>query len=286
MNRRHFLFLAGGALAAGPVRAAETVPAAIRPALQLYSLRAQFKEKGVPQTLDLVQSFGIREVELAGTYGLSPEAFRKELDQRGLKAIGGHFPYARWKNEPEAVAEEARALGLPYAGCAWADHRAPLDEAQARAIAAVFNRAGAALARNGIPFFYHFHGFEFQPWRNGETLADLIVQTTDPATVKFQLDTLWVVFPGQDPVRLLGKYPGRWDLMHLKDLKQGVATGALTGQTDVENDVALGTGQMDWPAILAAARRAGVKHYVIEDESSASVTQIPQSLKYLASRRW
>ncbi len=87
-------------------------------------------------------------------------------------------------------------------------------------------------------------------------------------------------------MRLLGKYPGRWDLMHLKDLKLGVATGSLTGQTDVENDVALGTGQMDWPAILAAARRAGVKHYVIEDESSASVTQIPQSLKYLASRRW
>jgi sugar phosphate isomerase/epimerase len=69
--------------------------------------------------------------------------------------------------------------------------------------------------------------------------------------------------------------------MHLKDLKKGIATGSLSGNTDVANDVTLGTGQMDWTAILAAARKAGVQHYFIEDESPTSQQQIPQSLTFL-----
>lgn len=274
------------ALAFSPQTQAQENKFTASPGLQLYSLRSSFKLKGVPRTLDAVKTFGIQNVELAGTYGLSAEAFKQELSSRGLKAVSAHFPYARWKTEPDAVAQEAKALGLEYAGCAWADHKAPMDEPQAREIAATFNQAGAALAKVGIKFFYHLHGFEFQPWKNGETLADLIIQETDPANVKFQMDILWVVFPGQDPVKLLEKYTGRWDLMHLKDLKKGVATGDLSGKTDVENDVTLGTGQMNWPAILAAAQKVGVKYYFIEDESSASESQIPNSVKFLSSVRW
>ena len=71
--------------------------------------------------------------------------------------------------------------------------------------------------------------------------------------------------------------------MHLKDLKKGVATGSLTGKTDVTNDVTLGTGQMNWPAILSAAKKAGVKYYFIEDESPSVVEQVPQTLKFLES---
>ena len=74
--------------------------------------------------------------------------------------------------------------------------------------------------------------------------------------------------------------------MHLKDLKHGVATGNLTGKTDVENDVTLGTGQMDWPAILKTAQKVGVKYYFIEDESSRSENQIPDSLKFLSQVSW
>ena len=109
---------------------------------------------------------------------------------------------------------------------------------------------------------------------------------THPRQVAYQMDVLWVVFPGQDPVKLLEKYKGRWALMHLKDLKKGVATGSLSGNTDVANDVALGTGQMNWPSILEAAKKAGVKHYFIEDESPTSVDQIPRSKKYLETLKW
>ncbi|MEY2882087.1 MAG: hypothetical protein RLZZ15_4467 [Verrucomicrobiota bacterium] len=249
--------------------------------LQLYSLRAQFTANGVPKTLDTVKGFGVRYAELAGTYGLKPEQLTALLAERGIKAVSGHFPYKRFKEEPEAVAAEAKALGLEFAGCAWADHKAPLDEKQAREIVAVFNKAGAVLAAQGLKFFYHCHGFEFQPHAGG-TLMDLLIKETDPKLVSFEMDILWVVFPGHDPAKLLAQYPGRWKLIHLKDLKKGVATGFLTGKTDVANDVALGTGQMNWPAILAAAKKAGVKYYFIEDESPVSEAQIPESLKYLS----
>lgn len=248
--------------------------------LQLYSLRSQFKLRGVPWTLDRVKEFGIKEVELAGTYDLTPEQFKAELEQRGLKAVSSHFPYARYKNDLDNVVKEAKTLGLKYAGCAWIDHKDSFDEAECRDAIAVFNKAGEALAKEGITMFYHAHGFEFEPYGDG-TLLDLFLKETKPEFVSMQMDILWIIFPGQDPVKLLEKYSGRWKLMHLKDLKKGVATGFLTGKTDVENDVVLGTGQMDWTSIFAAARKNGVKHYFIEDESSTSLEQIPQSLKFL-----
>ena len=257
--------------------AADTTNAA---GLQLYSLRSQFKLRGVPWTLDRVKEFGIKEVELAGTYDLTPEQFKAELEQRGLKALSSHFPYARYKNDLDNVVKEAKTLGLKYAGCAWIDHKDSFDEAECRDAIAVFNKAGEALAKEGITMFYHAHGFEFEPYGDG-TLLDLFLRETKPEFVSMQMDILWIVFPGQNPVKLLEKYSGRWKLMHLKDLKKGVATGFLTGKTDVANDVTLGTGQMDWKAIFAAARKEGVQHYFIEDESPTSLEQIPNSLTFL-----
>lgn len=248
--------------------------------LQLYSLRSQFKLRGVPWTLDRVKDFGIKEVELAGTYNLSPEEFKAELELRDLKAVSCHFPYARYKSDLANVVKDAKTLGLKFAGCAWIDHKDSFDEAECRDAIAVFNKAGEVLAKEGITLFYHAHGFEFEKFGDG-TLFDLFMKETKPEFVSVQMDVLWIVFPGQDPVKLLDQYSGRWKLMHLKDLKKGVATGFLTGKTDVANDVVLGTGQMNWDAIFAAARKNGIQHYFIEDESPTSMEQIPESLKFL-----
>lgn len=253
--------------------------------LQLYSLRSQFKLRGVPWTLDRVKSFGITEVELAGTYDLTAEQFKKELDQRGLIPVSGHFPYGRYKNDLEKVVAEAKTLGLKYAGCAWIDHKDSFDEAECQDAIATFNKAGEALAAAGITFFYHCHGYEFEKHAQG-TLMDALITGTKPEFVSYEMDVLWVVFPGQDPAALLEKYPNRWKLMHLKDLKKGVATGSLSGGTDVKNDVTLGTGQMNWPSIFAAAQKVGVKHYFIEDESPTSEEQIPASLSFLKGLKW
>jgi sugar phosphate isomerase/epimerase len=247
--------------------------------LQLYSLREQFK-KSVPGTLDEVKSFGIRYVELAGTYDMEPQKFKGELSQRGIEAVSGHFGFERYRDEPEKVAKEAEALGLKYSGCAWIPHQGDFDEKTCHEAAAVFNHAGEVLAKHGIKFFYHTHGYEFQKHGDG-TLFDLLMKETKPELVSYQMDIFWIVHPGQDPVKLLEKYSGRWLLMHLKDMRKGTPTGLLTGSSPVTNDVALGTGQLDMPAILKAAQKVGVKWYFIEDESPTSEQQIPVSLKFL-----
>ena len=248
--------------------------------LQLYSLREQFA-RDVPGTLDQVRDFGIKYVETHSTYGLTPEKFRADLDSRGLRAVAGHFSYERCRDDIEGVAREAKILGLQYAGCAWIPHKDPFDEKTCREAIAVFNRAGEALAKHGLKFFYHTHGYEFLPYRNG-TLFDLMMTETKPEFVHFEMDVFWVVHPGHDPVKLLEKYGSRFELMHVKDMKRGTPTGLFTGHADVTSNVELGTGVIDWAAVFRAARKASVKWYFIEDESPASVQQIPRSLSYLA----
>jgi len=247
--------------------------------LQLYSLREQFA-RDVPATLDQVRGFGIKYVELAGTYGVTPEKFKQELDARELKAISGHFPFEECRDHIEAVARDAKTLGLEYVGCAWIPHQDPFDEKGCREAAAIFNRAGEALAKHGLKFFYHTHGFEFLPYGNG-TLFDLLMAETRAEFVRYEMDVFWIAHPGQDAVKLFAKYGSRFELMHVKDMKKGTPTGLFTGHSDVTNNVALGTGVIDWSAIFKAAQKAGVKWYFIEDESPTSVEQIPQSLRYL-----
>lgn len=251
--------------------------------LQLYSLRDMMKSQGPAVTLDKTKSFGFKYVEVADLGGLSQAEFKAQLEQRGLVPIGRHYPYEQLRDDIGAVIRDAKALGLPYAGCAWISHKAPFDEKQCREAAGVFNRAGAALAKEGIKFYYHNHGYEFRPHGQG-TLFDLLVAETDPKTVFFQMDVLWTFLPGQDPAKLLEKYPDRWILVHLKDLKKGVPLGNMSGGTDLTNDVALGSGQVDWPAFFRAAKKIGIKYYFIEDESPTVVDQIPQSLRFLRSQ--
>ena len=273
-----------GLLLLNSLAAAEAGSFKADPGLQLYSLRDDFK-KDVPGTLKKVQSFGIRLVELAGTYELPPAKFKEMLTAHGLQPVSAHFGYERFRDDPEGVAREAKVLGVQYAGCAWITHNGTFDEKQCRGAAQVFNRAGAVLAKQGLKFFYHTHGYEFQPHASG-TLFDLLMAETKPENVSYEMDVFWVVHPGQDPVKLLSKYGKRFELMHVKDMKKGVKTGDLSGKSDVSNDVTLGTGQMNWPAILQAAEKAGVKYYFIEDESPTSAQQIPQSLTFLKQVKW
>jgi sugar phosphate isomerase/epimerase len=252
--------------------------------LQLYSLRAQIP-KDVDGTLAEVHAWGVKYVELAGTYGMTPEQFKAKLTDHGLDAVSGHFSFEQWSQDPEAVLLQARDLGLVEVGCAWIPHSGNFDEATCRHAAEVFNRAGKLAAKHHMHFFYHTHGYEFQPYHHG-TLFDLLMEATNPEQVKFEMDIFWIAHAGQDPVHLLWKYPFRWELMHLKDMRKGTPTGLLTGSSDVRNDVTLGQGILNLPAILSAARQAGVKWYFIEDESPSSEEQIPQSLVYLRDLRY
>jgi sugar phosphate isomerase/epimerase len=253
--------------------------------LQLYSLREASKTD-VPGTLDKVKAFGFVEVETANTYGMPPEKLRAMLTERGLKPVSGHFQYDALKKDVNAAIADAKALGLQYVACPWIPHTiGSFGEADVKRAAADFNAWGEAFKKAGVTFAYHPHGYEFRPVTEGssETLFDLLVKETNPEFVGFEMDVFWVTQPGQDAAKLLAKYPNRWVLMHLKDIRKGAVTGIYTGKAPLTDDVPLGTGMVDWPSVLSAAAKVGVKHYFIEDESPTVEAAIPQSLKYLES---
>jgi sugar phosphate isomerase/epimerase len=256
-----------------------TFPGAV--GLQLYSLRDIFATN-VGLGLQFARNFGFSEVELAGTYGLSPARFREMLSRFELKPISSLLDFNAFVTDLDSVISDAKALGLQFVGTAGIPHEGAFTEADAQKAAAVFNRAGEALAKAGLKFVYHNHGFEFVPHGDG-TLFDLLIQSTKPEFVSFEMDIFWTIHPGQDPIKLLRKYPNRWALMHIKDMRKGTRTGLLTGSEDVRNDVTLGSGQIDLVGALQEASRAGVKHFFIEDESPVALEQIPQSIRYLES---
>jgi len=252
--------------------------------LQLYSLRDSFKTN-VPATLDKIKAMGFVEIEGGGDYGLGVEKFKTLLQERGLKLVSAGFGYKNMKDDISSAVKRAQAFGVKYAMCAWIPHQesAGFTEADTRRAAADFNTWGAAFTAAGITFAYHPHGYEFQPLKDGggRTHFDLLMEETKPEFVSFEMDVFWVTHPGQDPAKLLAKYPNRWSLMHLKDLRRGAATGIHTGKAPPTDDVPLGSGQVNWPAVLKQAAAAGVKHYFIEDESTDPLESLPVSVKYL-----
>jgi sugar phosphate isomerase/epimerase len=252
--------------------------------LQLYSLRETFA-RNVGLGLQTARGFGFREVELAGTYGLAPADLRGRLDRAGLRAVSMLVDYDELATGIDRVIADARALGVSYVGTAWIPHEGAFDAAAAGRAAADLDRFGARLANAGLRFVYHNHGYEFAPDGDG-TLFDRLVERTDPSHVSFEMDVFWVVHPGQDPVALLKRYPGRFALLHVKDMRKGTPTGKLTGSEDVRSDVALGSGQIDLAATLEAAQAAGVSHFFIEDESPDVLSQLPRSLRWLESLAW
>lgn len=247
--------------------------------LQAYTFRGSWPN-GIEATLDTIKSLGVTEMEGGPIKGMATEELRKQLDKRGIKMVSIGADYNELAKSADETIKNAKILGAKYVMVAWIPHDSKgFSLENAKKAVADFNKAGKTLKENGITLTYHNHGYEFVPYEDG-TLFDYIVKNTNPEYVSFEMDLLWTAFPGQDPAALLNKYGKRWKLMHLKDLKKGVV-GNLSGGTPTTNDVALGTGSIDIPAVLKAAKKVGIEHYFIEDESPSYLKQIPVTIAYI-----
>ncbi len=252
------------------------------PGMVSYTYRNQFAQD-VPGTLDILKGLGITDIEFSSLFKQTPEDLRKMCDARGLKCSSYGVSYEDLVNKTDEVGKVALTLGAKYVRVSSIPHKGAFTLDNAKQAVADFNKSGKLLKdKYGLTFIYHNHGFEYEPYEDG-TLYDYLLKNTDPKYVGMELDILWAFLPGQDPAQLLAKYGNRYKALHMKDLKKGVERGSLSGSTPKDNDVILGTGQIDIPAVIKAARKAGVKHYYIEDESSSALTQVPESIKYLNS---
>jgi sugar phosphate isomerase/epimerase len=246
-----------------------------------YTYR-QSLQKDMASTLDSLKGMKIYDMEFSSLFGKKAFEIRKLLDERGMYCSSFGVSYQDALMKADEVAANAKILGAKFVRVAWIPHDGPFTKELADKTITDFSEIGKNLKENfGLAFCYHNHGFEFAPYEGG-TFFDYIAKNTDPNFVNFEMDILWTFFPGIDPAKLLEKYPNRFKLMHVKDLKKGVV-GNLSGGTSSENDVALGTGQLNLPAIMKAAKKAKIQHYYIEDESSLHAIQVPESIKYLLS---
>ncbi len=279
MGKNFFLLMLAGSLFTDTVIAQKplyTAPLGV----QTYTFRRSIGNDPA-KVLDTIKKLGFTEIE-GGGGRMHPAEFKKLCDERGISIPSTGAGYEDLVNKIDSVVWRAKTLGAKYVMCAWIPHQNNvLTFENAKKAVDDFNKAGRILKENGLTFSYHAHGYEFQPYEDG-TLLDYMFKNTDPEYVSFQMDIFWIQFGGGDPVSLLKKYGSRWKMMHIKDMRKGTKKD-LTGLTSVENDVALGTGELDLPAILKEAKRIGIKHYFIEDEASSYATQVPQSIAYLKS---
>jgi sugar phosphate isomerase/epimerase len=287
-TRREFLtrVAAGvGAAALRPTFAAGADKAAIKTSLngpvglQLWSLR-EYGPKDLAGTLAKARAMGFREVESAGLWDRKVEEFRGALDKAGLRCASAHMGWGRLRDDLKGALAEAKALGAGHVVCPWIDHDKTFTRDNALQAAEAFNRYGKAAKEVGLGFGYHCHGYDGAPSTEG-TLFDTIAANTDAALVSFQVDTFHAFHGGIDPVILIERYASRVRSLHLKDLKKGFAVEQGRGTAPAEADVPLGTGQIDFPAVLRAAVRAGAAFYFVEDESTDPLGHIPQSVAYL-----
>jgi sugar phosphate isomerase/epimerase len=249
------------------------------PGMVSFTYRNSF-QKDVALTLDTIKRLGITNMEFSNLFGRTAEEIKAMLDERGMQCTSFGVGYKDLVENTNEVARNAKTLGASYVRVAWIPHDSAFTIEIAKRAVEDFNKAGLLLKEQyGLEFCYHNHGYEFQPYEKG-TLFDYIVTHTDPEFVSFELDILWAFHPGADPAALLKKYGPRFKLMHVKDLKKGVK-GDFSGSTSKENDVAVGTGQLNIPEIMKAAKRSAIVYYYIEDESSAVNVQVPKTLAYL-----
>jgi sugar phosphate isomerase/epimerase len=250
----------------------------------LYSLRREMA-KDRAAGLAAARSMGFTEVE-GGLLSPPVADVKAELAAAGLTMTSGGATYENFRDKLPEVIANAKALGVKYVMCSWIPHEGAFTAADATRAAADFNAWGARLAAEGITFTYHPHGYEFSPATVDAppkmTLFDQLARATDPKFVAFEMDVFWVTHGGADPVALLRRYPKRWVMLHLKDMRKGTPTGLFTGSAPEETNVPIGTGLIDYVSVLREAKKQGVAHYYIEDESPIPLEQIPLSLKYLA----
>ncbi|MEJ2794723.1 sugar phosphate isomerase/epimerase [Iodobacter sp. LRB] len=252
--------------------------------VQLYTLRAEMNEN-LQKTLERVASIGFKEVEFAGYFEKKPRDIRLLLDELGITAPAAHIVYQDLGSPLAETIENAQQLGHLYLVNPWIDAAIRERPDGWKRIAEIFNRAGEQCKQAGIQFCYHNHHFEFVPL-NGVLPYDILLQECDADLVKMELDLCWITLAGKDPEDYFLRYPSRFPLVHLKQLKrlpkQDFRVALSFDQVFTELSE-VGPGVIDWKQQLSLSSRAGVQHYFVEhDVAKLPFDSIQQSYRYLS----
>jgi len=273
MNRRRFLQTTGTVAAATLLTSrfgwAAGEHKIDKVGVQLYTVRDLMKDD-FEGTIAKVAQIGYKEVEFAGYFSRTGQQVRDVLDKNGLKAPSTHVQYDELDDKFPSVIETSKEIGLDYIICPWIPEELRKSPDIWKQASEKFNKCGEQSKKAGMQFGYHNHWFEFLP-SNGKMPYDELLAMCDPNLVKMEMDLCWITTTGTDPVKYFEKYPGRFPLVHVKD---------MSGSGQI---VDVGKGTIDWNRIFAKRREAGIEHFFVENDNPKSpIEDIKVSYDFLS----
>jgi len=234
----------------------------------------QMKEDAIG-TLKFISEVGYREVEFGTNYyGLGQGAFKDQLKALKLKAVAGGSSITNLEEDFGKFVEDAHYFGKKYVVCYWPWDDGGLDKKadDFKVAAENLDKLGARFKAEGLKFAFHNHDKEFVDVGNGQLGYDLILEMTDPAHVTMEIDLYWIIKGNADPIKYFQKYPGRFDVCHVKDMDD-------TSERSFE---IVGQGIIDFPEIFSYAKLAGLKHFIVEqDRAPEPLRTVKESFDYL-----
>lgn len=302
MDRRQFVLSSAAAVAAGRLSQLDAVRAPLdisSVGVQLFSI-PKMLEKDFRQGIAMLAGMGYREVELygpfpfsaaeaiagwnavtpqlgfsgSGFFGLSAREVRTILDAHRITSPSVHTDWVTLQTGMGGLAQAAQTIGYTYVGLPSIPDalRKTLDDYKRMADA--FNKVGEQARREGLRFAYHNHGYGLKEME-GQIPLNLLLERTDPNLVFFEMDIYWTVAGGANPVELLRRNPGRYHLMHVKDMREARRFSGDGGDSSQWIELfpymtTAGDGVMDLRGIISAARAAGVKHFFVEQDMVAN----------------
>jgi sugar phosphate isomerase/epimerase len=214
-------------------------------------------ERDFDGTLAQVAAIGYREVEFDSYFGRTPAQVRDALTRNGLGAPSAHTPLPANDEAWARKLDIARAIGHEWVVIPWLDPAVRRTQEDWVRFAARLDTLATAAQRAGLRLAYHNHDFELA--RTGDSVPlDLLLARTDPKKVDFEMDVYWVTKAGADPLMYLGRHPGRFPLLHLKD---------ATAKPE-QRMVDVGSGVIDFARIISAAKPA-LRHVFAEHDDPA-----------------
>ncbi len=207
-----------------------------------------------------IAGIGYRAVQISGMKAdvMPPEEIRSVCEDHGLTICATHEPGDKILNTPEEVAERLKALGCRYTAYPFPGGIDFYDPESRASLIRKLDDAGAVLREHGLVLAYHNHAIEFIRW-DGKPALEHIYAGTDPSNLQAEIDTYWVQLGGGSPVEWCERLKGRLPLLHLKDV--GIRDGKLPTMFEI------GNGNLDFPAIIAAAERAGCEWFIVEQDT-------------------